>query len=115
MPRLLVTIDLPADIKLRVSCLFVEMRRVRRVKPENLHLTLHFIGAAEDAQTRATDATLACVVAASVALAFGIAIAANPDARILIQVNRRNGRGEYHRSRRSVTGHARPDRQRRHL
>lgn len=44
MPRLFVAVDIPADIKKRLVGLQTSIPTARWVKPEQLHITLRFIG-----------------------------------------------------------------------
>lgn len=49
--RLFIAIDLPADIRQRLRHLLPDPRDgVKPVRPEHLHLTLHFLGEVEDGQ-----------------------------------------------------------------
>lgn len=61
MPRLFVAIDLPPETKLALSRLCADLWRVRWVKPENLHLTLRFIGEVDEARADGMGAALAGV------------------------------------------------------
>jgi RNA 2',3'-cyclic 3'-phosphodiesterase len=49
MPRLFVAIDIPVELKLKLSQLCTGVPSVRWVVPENFHLTLRFIGEVDDA------------------------------------------------------------------
>ena len=53
MIRLFVGVDLPADVRMRLSALGAGVPGARWVPPENLHLTLRFIG--EVTETDAED------------------------------------------------------------
>lgn len=44
MPRLFAAIDMPADIKTKLAGLKTDIPTARWVKPEQMHLTLRFIG-----------------------------------------------------------------------
>lgn len=56
--RLFVAIDLPADLRERLAALLDRIPGARWVAPENLHLTLRFIGEADGAQAQDIDAAL---------------------------------------------------------
>ena len=58
MPRLFVAIDLPPDIKLSLARLCTDLPRVRWVAADNFHLTLRFIGEADDATAAVIAAAL---------------------------------------------------------
>lgn len=68
MPRLFVAIDLPRDLKLKLSLLCAGVPRARLVDPENFHLTLRFIGEVNDSATNAIAAALMRVEAPRFAL-----------------------------------------------
>jgi 2'-5' RNA ligase len=56
--RLFIAIDLPADLRERLAALSNGFPGARWVAPENLHLTLRFIGEADGAQAQDIDAAL---------------------------------------------------------
>jgi 2'-5' RNA ligase len=56
--RLFVAIDLPADLRERLAALSNGIPGARWVAPENLHLTLRFIGEADGTQAQDIDAAL---------------------------------------------------------
>ena len=59
--RLFVAIALPADLRARLSRMQQGVPAARWVDPDNLHLTLRFIGEADDGQAHDLDAALAQV------------------------------------------------------
>lgn len=58
MPRLFVAIDLPAEVKGRLSLLHTDAVAARWVDPEKLHLTLRFIGEVDERMAQQVEATL---------------------------------------------------------
>ncbi len=56
--RLFIAIALPEDLRARLSELQQGMPAARWVDPDNLHLTLRFIGEADDVQAQDLDAAL---------------------------------------------------------
>ncbi|MCB9895679.1 MAG: RNA 2',3'-cyclic phosphodiesterase [Planctomycetes bacterium] len=58
MPRLFIAIDLPPDVKEWIGALCHGISGARWVKPDQLHLTLRFIGDAEADQTADLKAAL---------------------------------------------------------
>lgn len=56
--RLFVAIPLPGDLRARLSGFAAGVPKARWVAPENLHLTLRFIGEVDKAQARDVDAAL---------------------------------------------------------
>lgn len=58
MPRLFVAIDLPGELKARLSALRTAALPARWVEPEKLHLTLCFIGEVDESGAKAIDAAL---------------------------------------------------------
>ncbi len=61
--RLFVALALPEDVRTRLATLAGGIPNARWVAPENLHLTLRFIGELDDAQAGDVDAALAQVTA----------------------------------------------------
>jgi RNA 2',3'-cyclic 3'-phosphodiesterase len=61
--RLFVAIELPAQLKLRLSSLCVGVPGARWVQPGNLHLTLRFIGAVDDPIAANISSALLCIKA----------------------------------------------------
>lgn len=61
MLRLFVGIDLPPELKLRLSLLYSRIPEARWVDPGNLHLTLRFIGEISEAVAADVDETLLCL------------------------------------------------------
>lgn len=61
--RLFVALALPEDVRTRLAALASGIPNARWVAPENLHLTLRFIGEVDDAQAGDADAALAQVTA----------------------------------------------------
>jgi RNA 2',3'-cyclic 3'-phosphodiesterase len=59
--RLFVAIALPEDLRERLAALQHGLPGARWVAPENLHLTLRFIGEADRRQTQDLDAALAAI------------------------------------------------------
>ncbi|MCC7167545.1 MAG: RNA 2',3'-cyclic phosphodiesterase [Rhodospirillales bacterium] len=58
MMRLFVGIDFPPELRQRLALLGAGLPGARWVEPENLHLTLAFIGETDDETARALDAEL---------------------------------------------------------
>jgi 2'-5' RNA ligase len=70
--RLFIAIPLPADLALRASEIVpASVPALRRVKPENLHVTLAFLGQTPD--ERVADAAAAAREAAAIVLPFTLA------------------------------------------
>jgi 2'-5' RNA ligase len=59
--RLFIGIALPEDIRFRLSLLCCGLPNIRWVPPENLHLTLRFIGEVDNGAVEDVDAALAAV------------------------------------------------------
>lgn len=68
MLRLFVALDLPGEIRDRLVMLQAGVPGARWVKPENLHVTLRFIGEVEDPVAQDLDAALVRVAAPEFAL-----------------------------------------------
>ncbi len=66
--RLFVAIALPADLRARLAGLQQGLPAARWVDPDNLHLTLRFIGEADGDQAQDLDAALSRVRAARFAV-----------------------------------------------
>lgn len=66
--RLFVALALPEDLRTRLAGLAGGVPGARWVAPENLHLTLRFIGEVDDAQARDVDAALAQISAPALTL-----------------------------------------------
>lgn len=58
VPRLFVAIDLPEELKARLSALRAAALPARWVEPEKLHLTLFFLGEVEETGAQAVNAAL---------------------------------------------------------
>ena len=58
MPRLFVAVDIPEDVKAPLVCLPRELPQAHWVHPEQLHLTLRFIGEVEQQTMMAIKAAL---------------------------------------------------------
>jgi RNA 2',3'-cyclic 3'-phosphodiesterase len=56
--RLFVALDLPDDLRRRLACLCAGLPGARWVAPENLHLTLRFIGEVDGGAAEDIDAAL---------------------------------------------------------
>jgi len=65
MPRLFIAVDLPEPVKARLADLCSGVPGAKWVKHDQIHLTLRFIGDADDAQTEAIKTALWTVKAAS--------------------------------------------------
>ena len=59
--RLFIALDLPNDIRARLSCLAAGVPGVRWIPPENLHLTLRFVGEVDGGAAEELDAELAAI------------------------------------------------------
>lgn len=70
MIRLFVAIDLPEDVRAQVAALCVGVPAARWVAPENLHLTLRFIGEVDEGRLHDIDEALSAVHAT----AFDVAL-----------------------------------------
>lgn len=68
--RLFVGIALPENIRERLAMLEGGIARARWVRPENLHVTLRFIGEVDGGQAHDIDAALAAIRAPAFALIF---------------------------------------------
>ncbi len=65
MPRLFVAIEFPPEVKQGLARLCTGVEGARWAKPDNLHLTLRFIGSVEEEHVDAIAAALAQVEASS--------------------------------------------------
>ncbi len=63
MIRLFIALSIPESVQLRLSSLYGGVPNARWVKPENLHLTLRFIGEVENGAADDLDAALSGIVA----------------------------------------------------
>ncbi len=68
--RLFVALPLPDDLRARLAGLAGGVPHARWVAPENLHLTLRFIGDVDGAQARDVDAALAQISAPAFTLSL---------------------------------------------
>lgn len=68
--RLFVGIALPETIRARIECLESGIPGAKWVRPENLHITLRFIGEVDGGAANDIDAALAAVKARAFALTF---------------------------------------------
>lgn len=64
MPRLFVAIDIPDEVKEQLTALCSGINGARWVKPEQMHLTLYFIGKADQTQAEIVKFGLGAVKAA---------------------------------------------------
>lgn len=64
MSRLFVAIDLPDEVKAQLAALCSGINEARWVKPEQMHLTLRFIGEMSDTEVEAIKMALGAVHAA---------------------------------------------------
>lgn len=58
MPRLFVAVEIPEAIKQKILTLQTKIPTARWVRPENMHITLRFIGEVEPAQADAAESAL---------------------------------------------------------
>ena len=70
MVRLFVAIDLPDDVRSRLAGLCAGVPGAKWVAPENMHLTLRFIGEVDDARAADIDAALGRIRAPSFDMAL---------------------------------------------
>lgn len=68
--RLFVALSLPDDLRVRLAGLAGGIPNVRWVAPDNLHLSLRFIGEVDGAQARDVDAALAQISAPAFTLSL---------------------------------------------
>ncbi len=71
MPRLFIAIDVPDYVKIRMETLFEDEKGVRWVRPEQIHLTLRFVGEADEDTTALLIERLRSVAAAPFPLHVG--------------------------------------------
>ena len=69
--RLFVALTLPEDVRQRLSGLAFGMPTARRVAPENLHLTLRFIGEVDNGQAEDIDLALSAISSPAFDLTLG--------------------------------------------
>ena len=70
MQRLFVAIEIPEDVRARMAGLCAGLPGARWVAPENMHLTLRFIGEVDEGVMQDVDAELARLRAPGFALTF---------------------------------------------